>query len=291
MKASSRLPPAHTLTITGRQIVKRRYWRAEETPELHLPREEDYHEQFLELYQAAVNSRLRSLRPVGATLSGGLDSGSVCTLAARELADAGTTFAGLQFHPAIPHRGPDPSATVLATNRPISKPRPAGPAILILLIYPPPMSAPWRASGAVWNYMMNPATRLLIIIGSVPCWHRAQQHGLGVLLTGQDGNATVSWTGGAVNLWPLLGTGNWPALAAGNSKCCPAPKWAKTFIICCAIRSCARWCSRDVISGSAGSSGAKNPGRHYSAINNDWARSLDLTQKMLADGHDPSFQG
>ena len=99
-----RLPPAHTLTITGREIVKRRYWRAEETPELHLPRVEDYHERFLELYQAAVTSRLRSIRPVGATLSGGLDSGSGVHSGSPGIGERGPPFAGLQCHSLNPHR-------------------------------------------------------------------------------------------------------------------------------------------------------------------------------------------
>ncbi len=59
----------------------------------------------MELYQAAVNSRLRSIRPVGATLSGGLDSGSVCTLAARELASTGRRLPVFSSVPLVPTEG------------------------------------------------------------------------------------------------------------------------------------------------------------------------------------------
>ena len=95
-----RLPPAHTLTIksgacTGASMCApqvphiNRYWYLENTPEIHLKTDQEYVDMFLHLYTEAVKCRLRSHRPVGATLSSGLDSGSVCILAARELAKEG----------------------------------------------------------------------------------------------------------------------------------------------------------------------------------------------------------
>ena len=42
-------------------------------------------EAFQEVFQKAVNSRLRTHRQVGAHLSGGLDSGSVVSFAAKKI--------------------------------------------------------------------------------------------------------------------------------------------------------------------------------------------------------------
>jgi asparagine synthase (glutamine-hydrolysing) len=84
-----RLPPAHTLTVTPEGIHVRPYWRLEDTPELNLPTFQDYVDGFLEVYTEAVRCRLRSDRLIGATLSGGLDSGSVTALAAHELKHKG----------------------------------------------------------------------------------------------------------------------------------------------------------------------------------------------------------
>lgn len=104
-----RLPPAHTLTVTPDRLTVRQYWFLERTPELRLPRREDYVEAFREVFDEAVRARLR--RPnstdssqkipsnlgksrneekaedttIAATLSGGLDSGSVTVTAARML--------------------------------------------------------------------------------------------------------------------------------------------------------------------------------------------------------------
>lgn len=84
-----RLPPAHFLTVSEEKLEIKRYWYLEDTQPLVLRSAEDYYEQFLEIYKEAVRARLRSYLPVAATLSGGLDSGSVCALAATQLAKSG----------------------------------------------------------------------------------------------------------------------------------------------------------------------------------------------------------
>lgn len=100
-----RLPPAHHLTVTDRGASLRRYWRLELPPELKLGSDEAYAAAFLEVFNEAVRCRLRSAGPVGATLSGGIDSNSVAAIAATMLAEEGrgplNTFSGC---------GPDPHA-------------------------------------------------------------------------------------------------------------------------------------------------------------------------------------
>ena len=63
----NRLPPAHAMTVTPEQTAVWRYWRLEDTPELHLPTFDEYVAGFLEVYGAAVNGRLRSTRPMRST--------------------------------------------------------------------------------------------------------------------------------------------------------------------------------------------------------------------------------
>ncbi len=94
-----RLPPAHTLTITPAGMRMRRYWTLEPGPELRLSTDEEYAEAFLEVFTEAVRCRLRGVGPVGSTLSGGMDSGSVVAVARTLLAEAGRgplpTFSGV----------------------------------------------------------------------------------------------------------------------------------------------------------------------------------------------------
>ena len=80
-----RLPPAHAMSVTRDGVRLWQYWRLEDAPDLSFRSEDECYEQFRELFAKAVRSRLRSLRPIGVTLSGGLDSGSVAALAGESL--------------------------------------------------------------------------------------------------------------------------------------------------------------------------------------------------------------
>jgi len=73
----SRLEPAHVLIVRPNQIETRRYWTFDSQRRIEYANDDDYAQHFLELFAKAVNCRLRSHRPIGLELSGGLDSSSV----------------------------------------------------------------------------------------------------------------------------------------------------------------------------------------------------------------------
>ncbi|HUP01088.1 MAG TPA: asparagine synthase-related protein [Gemmatimonadota bacterium] len=75
------LPPAHALVVEAGGHRTWRYWDADPGERIEYAAEDDYAAHFLELFKAAVRSRLRSARPVGVSLSGGLDSGSIAATA------------------------------------------------------------------------------------------------------------------------------------------------------------------------------------------------------------------
>jgi asparagine synthase (glutamine-hydrolysing) len=76
-----RLPHAHRLVVTADRVRIARYWALDLGRELKLRRDDDYAEAFRELFDRAVEARLRSRGPIGAYLSGGLDSSSVVVAA------------------------------------------------------------------------------------------------------------------------------------------------------------------------------------------------------------------
>lgn len=189
-----RLPPAHVLTVTPDRQHQRRYWRLEDTPEVRFARDEDYVEGLREVFTEAVRCRLRSHRPVAATLSGGLDSGSVCAVAASLLGDQGRrlpTFSHVPAHDVSNTVGRlrfgDETPYIRATAEQAGN-------IDVNLLRSEAVSplAAIRRSLAVHDTPMHAAGNHYWIQDIL---QTAQARGAGTLLTGQGGNATISWIG------------------------------------------------------------------------------------------------
>jgi len=98
-----RLPPAHLLIVDVRCVSLRRYWKLTPGPELKLDAINTYTDAFLAVFTEAVRCRLRCPGPVASMLSGGLDSNSVVSVAARILMEEGREL--LNTFSAV---GPDP---------------------------------------------------------------------------------------------------------------------------------------------------------------------------------------
>ncbi len=77
-----RLPPAHLLILEGGRSIVRSYWKFRFGAGRTVPREEEALEQVESLLRAAVKRRLMAEVPLGAFLSGGLDSSVVVALMA-----------------------------------------------------------------------------------------------------------------------------------------------------------------------------------------------------------------
>jgi asparagine synthase (glutamine-hydrolysing) len=88
------LPPGHSLTIQDNQIRIRPYWKLSYTPNESLgPQDEDrLAEELLHLLEDATRIRLRSDVPVGAYLSGGIDSTVTTALAKKLVGDRLRSF-------------------------------------------------------------------------------------------------------------------------------------------------------------------------------------------------------
>jgi asparagine synthase (glutamine-hydrolysing) len=76
-----RLPPSHFMVIENGRLHKEQYWDIDPNCAINYQSDGEYTEHFLALFKEAVHSKLRSHRPVGALLSGGLDSSSIVCIA------------------------------------------------------------------------------------------------------------------------------------------------------------------------------------------------------------------
>jgi asparagine synthase (glutamine-hydrolysing) len=86
-----RLPPAHALSVTMATGLKLwSYWAPDPHYQLELESDEAYAAEFRRIFVEAVRCRLRSAFPIGAQLSGGLDSSSIVCSAYQLLQESGS---------------------------------------------------------------------------------------------------------------------------------------------------------------------------------------------------------
>jgi asparagine synthase (glutamine-hydrolysing) len=187
-----RLPPAHHITVSDKSIVKEQYWFLEKAPKIRYSNDNDYIEHFNEIFKEAVRCRLRSYKKVGSTLSSGLDSGSVSAVAANILKEKGVrlpVFTAVPLYEVqskfpyyrISNEGFFASETCQFNgNMEHFLINSHDKSILegvkkALSIHNQPISA---AGNAYW---------ILTILDSVKI------QGCSTLLTGQNGNSTISW--------------------------------------------------------------------------------------------------
>jgi asparagine synthase (glutamine-hydrolysing) len=222
-------------------------------------------------------------------LSGGLDSGSVAALAARELDKQDLRLAAFSSVPISPTEGliswhsgdetPFIEATAeFAGNIDLKyiEARDVSPVAGI------------KRSLAIHDQPNHGGGNMYWITTMMA---EAQSQGLGAMLTGQGGNATISWTGGPkAPLLNYLLTARWRTFgrrlqawreATGRSTW-EAVKSQIVRPMLTPLRPLRQHWLRQ--------RAATDAWRDYSAINAALARDLDLAQKMLERGHDPTFR-
>ena len=187
-KGINRLPAAHALTITGSELRVWRYWEPQIPATPVRMTDEETAAQFIALLRSAVFCRLRSTKPVGACLSGGLDSSTIVMLAreavgAHSPANVLTTFSAT--FPSVP--GSDEEQWISI----VEKADGAHLAPVAPSRHPMDQFSPMTHTAAIVAAIDEPtlAPNLFQI------WELASQakaQGIGVLLGGHDGDTVVS---------------------------------------------------------------------------------------------------
>jgi asparagine synthase (glutamine-hydrolysing) len=75
------VPSACSICITPKACSIRRYWEFDRGKQIRYGKDAEYEEHFRDVFFRAVRRRLRSNRPILAELSGGIDSGSIVSVA------------------------------------------------------------------------------------------------------------------------------------------------------------------------------------------------------------------
>jgi asparagine synthase (glutamine-hydrolysing) len=206
----NRLPPAHSLALQGGRVRTNLYWWLENTPELRLHDPREYAERFLSVYDRAVRDRLRSQKDVGVTLSGGLDSGSVTVLAARALREHGRR---LKAYTSVPLHdvGDTVDGDRFGDELPFAQSTASFAGNVDLIQIPARNYTPVHAIRNGLQVHDEPGHAAGNTYWILDLLDSARRDGLGALLTGQGGNATVSWTGAdrGQAIKRLMKTGHW----------------------------------------------------------------------------------
>ena len=232
-----RLLPAHWLKVSPAGIEMRRYWHPIDSRPIRYRRDAEYIDDFRERFDRAVVARLTGSEGIASQLSGGLDSSSVTATAARLMAPAACRLTSFT---SVPVQGYDGSALRGRFGD-------EGPmAAEVAALYPnidhilvnaggrDLLSSSRGDSQLSGQPTLNPTNLLWVnaILDGM------QSRGLGVLLQGVGGNATISF-GGLIGLADLFRGGHWLRLlrltrelrAGGYTSWRGAASWATGWIV------------------------------------------------------------
>jgi len=287
-----RLPPAHTLIATEKGMEIRKYWSLYPTKRIILKSDDEYVEAFHEIFEEAVRCRLHNVSFVGAFLSGGLDSSSVASTAARQLKAKGQRLAAFTSVPRKGFDGPEPPGWLndetpyveaikkWHDNIDVTYIRSEGRTMLDNLDHLFQMvEAP----------ILNPCNRIWIDA----VLEAAQAQGVHVLLNGQYGNGTISYDGESLFTEMARG-GRWLTLMreinakAALKQISPLAVFKQNLLLPFLPNAFWTWYRRK-------KDGPKSPWTAYSAINPVYAKEMAIDERANKLGFDhyfrPKFNG
>jgi asparagine synthase (glutamine-hydrolysing) len=189
-----RVEPGHMVTITPQGMTERKFWNPDCTP-LGLRSADDYAEALRDQLDQAVAARLRGVDGVVAThLSGGLDSAAVTATAARLLHPAGGSVVAFT---AVPRAGDDGAASTgrIADEGPLAAATAAFYPNIEHVRLVTGGQPPTRSLDRYLFLYERPLLNLCNAVWLEAINSEAQARKLTVLLTGDLGNQTMSYSG------------------------------------------------------------------------------------------------
>jgi asparagine synthase (glutamine-hydrolysing) len=277
------LPATFTRVSAGGKTAERRYWSTADVRPIRLKSDQDYADGLRECLDRAVRQQMRSITPIGAFLSGGLDSSSVAALAARALGEKGERLQAFTHVPREGFDGPVPLGRYGSEKPFVDEIR--------------------RMAGNIdVTYVRNDEVddfadlERLFLLAEMPIrnpsnlgWglaipRLARAQGRRVLLGGQWGNYTISWSGWSQTARHLLAGRlvtayrQWSQFYR-HSPDSRATAFRKLFIEPLAPERIANWVHRH-------RHGADPAWITHSPIRRDYGEGMGVEARAKAGGHD-----
>ncbi|WP_276624519.1 asparagine synthase-related protein [Syntrophomonas wolfei] len=185
------LPPAHAMLINVEGKKQWQYWRVEQNSPVRYKSDAEYEEAFREVYIEAVRCRLRSIKPVGVYLSGGLDSASVAAIAAK-LNPSGEKIYGFTQVPMEGYVDWLPKNKIADEKEYVKELAAFSGGIEAYFVASEGIT-PFDIIDSKIKAIEQPYKTFENSYWMDAILRRASAMGIGVILDGQSGNATVSW--------------------------------------------------------------------------------------------------
>lgn len=280
-----RVEPGHLLAFEDNQVSSRRYHRFDVSRELKLAHDGDYLAAFEQHLQRAIANCLRACGPIASQLSSGFDSSTVTALAAQQLRQSNQR---LHAFTAVPREGFD---------GPVPKGRHGNESLGAQAVASRFANIDHeliRTTEANLCEGINATTEAADVMTHAPCnsvwvdaiYRRAKAQGCKVLLSGQLGNMSISYTG-ETYLAALFRRGKW--LNWWRELCAFQVTHRKRKLALIG-KSVAPSLPRPVWRWLASRLDRHKPLRAYSPIHPEWMSQMALSRRVRDSGWDLDYQ-
>lgn len=207
-----RVKPGEIVTIGRSGISKRAYWNPFNVKKLKLQDDEAYKQRVLSVFGECVRSTIRDGGETGILLSGGLDSNAVTAFAAPELKRRGKKLysftsipeRGLTFIPAHSFYVKNEAPYILETQKMHDN--------LVPEFIATAQGDLWEENRKLLQIFEVPYKSIANIPWMFRTYQSAAEKGCRILLSGQYGNATISYGDFECLFYTLFRTGRWISL-------------------------------------------------------------------------------
>jgi asparagine synthase (glutamine-hydrolysing) len=186
------IPPGHSINVNYKEIRLSKYASLYHENRLKLRSNEEYVEAFQEVFQKAVNARLRTYRNIGSQLSGGLDSGAVVGFAGKSLKKQGKKLHTISYHPSSDFVD-FTYKRLMPDERPFIKKTVQHVPGIMDHYYDFKGKDSYSEIDDMLNVMEMPYKFFENSFWLKGMFEKAEEQDIGILLNGDRGNWTVSW--------------------------------------------------------------------------------------------------
>jgi asparagine synthase (glutamine-hydrolysing) len=280
-----RVLPAHMLEVRiDGSVQQKRFWSAADIAPIKLSSNQAYAEGLRSCLDQAVRRQLRSAHPIGCLLTGGLDSSSVCALAARALAEENRRLAAFTGVPRHGFDGRLPTGTYADETPHVEAIARALGNVDIQYVRDSTGNA-FAALDQFFVALQGPVRNPSNLNWMVAILSHARAQGRRVLLGGLYGNTTISWDGwaqtaGHVKRGRLITALRQWHLYYHSTDYSASAAFRKLIIEPLIPRQLASWLDR------RRSPARQPPWRDHSPINADYAKRMGVDERAQKLGHD-----